>query len=107
MSLTIAAIRTGHDPVGKLPEGAFHRWLDSQVVCPKCDATYNLVCDYDASIDRFFDRDSRRLIMMLKKAIFMGHGDGHWVVHLETSGVVVKSFGEPPRRKLRKEPRVQ
>jgi hypothetical protein len=35
------------------------------------------------------------MIMLLKKAIFMGHGDGHWVVHFETSGVVVKSFGEP------------
>lgn len=99
MPLTIAAIRSGHDPVGKLPEAVFHRWLDSPLTCPKCDATYNLVCDYDASVGRFFEQESRRLILLLKKAIFMGHGDGHWVVHFETAGVVVKSFGEPLVRK--------
>ncbi len=98
MPLTIAAIRTGHDAVGKLPDAAFHRWLDTQLTCPKCDATYNLVCDYDASVGRFFEQESRRLILLLKKAIFMGHGDGHWVVHFETSGVVVRTFGELPGR---------
>ena len=49
MPLTIAAIRTGHDPVGKLPEGAFHCQLEQQIICPKCDATYNLIVDYAAS----------------------------------------------------------
>ena len=98
MPLAIAAIRSGHDPVGKLPESSFHRWLDQQIVCPKCDAAYNLVCDYDWAISRRFDEESRRLIMLLKKAIFMGHGDGHWVIHFETSGVVVKTFGDPPLR---------
>ena len=107
MSLTIAAIRTGHDPVGKLPEAAFHRWLDLQLTCPKCDATYNLVCDYDAAIGRFFERDSRRLILLLNKGIFMGHADGHWVVHFETSGVVVKSFGNRPVRKQARELKLQ
>ena len=29
MSFVIAAIRTGHDPVGKLPDAAFHRILMS------------------------------------------------------------------------------
>jgi hypothetical protein len=106
MQLTIAAIRSGHDPVGRLPPAAFHRWLDTPLICPKCDATYNLVCDYDQAIGRHFEAESRRLIQLLKKAIFMGHGDGHWVVHFETSGVVVKSFGEPPV-KPKKQLRVQ
>ena len=101
MSLVIAAIRSGHDPVGKLPEAAFHRWLDTPLLCPKCDVSYNLVCDYDQAIGRFFEAESRRLIMLLKKAIFMGHGDGHWVVHFETAGVVVKSFGEPISKKAK------
>ena len=92
MSLVIAAIRTGHDPVGKLPTGAFHRWLDDQLACPKCSATYNLVCDYNAAISRHFEEESRRLILQLKKAIFLGHGNGHRVAHFETAGVVVTSF---------------
>jgi hypothetical protein len=92
MPLVLAAIRTGHDPVGKLPEAAFHRWLDDQIVCPKCNASYNLVCDYNASVSRFFDEESRRLILMLRKAIFLGHADGHKVSHFETAGVVVASY---------------
>jgi hypothetical protein len=92
MRLTIAAIRTGTEPVGRLPEGAFHRWLDEPLHCPKCDASYNLVVDYDQAVNRFFSEDSRKLILMLKKAIFMGHGDDHRVTHFETEGVVVKSF---------------
>jgi hypothetical protein len=92
MPLVIAAIRTGQDPVGRLPEGAFHRWLDEPLLCPKCSATYRLVCDYDASVGRFFEEESRRLLMLLRKAIFLGHGDGHKVSHFETAGVVVTSF---------------
>jgi hypothetical protein len=88
MSLIIAAVRTGHDPIAKLPEAAFHRWLDDQLICP----TYNLVCDYNASVGRFFEEESRRLIMLLRKAIFLGHGNGHKVSHFETAGVVVTSF---------------
>jgi hypothetical protein len=99
MPLVIAAIRTGHDPVGKLPEAAFHRTLETQLNCPKCDATYNLVVDYDASIGRFFEEESRRPIMMLRKAIMQGHSDGHRVPHFETAGVVVTSFS-PPRNPL-------
>ncbi len=95
MSLIIAAIRTGHDPIGKLPEGSFHRWLEEPLICPKCDATYNLVCDYNQSIGRFFEEESRRLIMLLKKAIFLGHGNDHKVPHFETAGVVVTSFLPP------------
>jgi hypothetical protein len=92
MPLVIAAIRTGHDPVGKLPEGAFHRQLDEQITCPKCDATYNLMCEYDASVGRHFEAESHRLILMLKKAIFLGHANDHKVSHFETAGVVVTSF---------------
>lgn len=96
MPLILAAIRTGHDPVGKLPEAAFHRWLDDQITCPKCDATYNLVCDYNAAIGRHFPEESRRLIMLLKKAIFLGHTNDHLIPHFETAGVVVTSFQPPP-----------
>ena len=92
MPLVIAAIRTGCDPIGQLPEAAFHRWLDDPIVCPKCNATYNLVCDYNAAIGRFFEEESRRSILLLRKAIFLGHGDGHKVPHFETAGVVVTSF---------------
>jgi hypothetical protein len=92
MPLTIAAIRTGHDPVGKLPEAAFHCQLDQQIICPKCDATYNLIVDYAASVGRFFEEESRRPILMLRKAVMLGHGNGHRVAHFETAGVVVTSF---------------
>jgi hypothetical protein len=92
MTLIIAAIRSGHDPVGKLPEASFHRWLDDPLICPKCSASYSLVCDYNASVGRFFEEESRRLILLLKKAIFLGHADGHVVLHFETAGVVVRSF---------------
>jgi hypothetical protein len=102
MRHTIAAVRSGHDPAGKLPEASIHRWLDLQIVCPKCDASYNLVCDYDWAVSRHFEAESRKLIAQLKKAVFVGHGDGHWVVHFETSGVVVKSFGDPPVKKKAK-----
>jgi hypothetical protein len=90
MPLTIAAIRTGTDPAGPLPEGSFHRWLDDPIACPKCDATYSLVADYVQSTSKFFDEDSRRLIPMLRKAIFLGHSNGHKTTHFETSGVTVR-----------------
>ena len=91
MPLTIAAVRTGHDPVGKLPEAAFHTTLNRQLACPKCSATYNLVVDYAASTNRFFEQESYRLILMLQKAVHLGHANGHRVVHFETAGVVVTS----------------
>lgn len=96
---SIAAIRTGHDAVGKLPEGSFHTQLDQQIVCPRCDAAYNLIVDYTASVGRFFDEESGPLIMKLRKAVFQGHFDGHRVVHFETNGVAVISHGVPPQRK--------
>jgi hypothetical protein len=96
MSLTIAAIRSGTDPVGKLPIGAFHRWLDDPVLCPKCDASYNLVVPWDDAVDRFFPEASRPLVTMLRKAVFLGHGNNHRVSHFETSGVVVRSITTAP-----------
>jgi hypothetical protein len=94
VGLAIAAIRAGTEPVGKLPEAAFHRTLEMQLGCPKCDVSYNLVVDWEWATGRFFEEESRGLIRMLKKAIFMGHGSGHRVTHYETAGVVVKSFTE-------------
>lgn len=97
MGLTIAAIRNGTDPVGKLPEAAFHRWLETPLGCPKCDVSYNLVADWERATSRWFEEESRGLIRMLKKAIQMGHGLGHPVTHYETSGVVVRSFVAPEK----------
>ena len=95
MPLILAAIRTGHDPVGKLPEASFHTQLDQQIVCPKCDAAYNLIADYTASVGRFFAEQSRPLVQKLRKAVFQGHFDGHRVIHFETNGVAVISHGAP------------
>jgi hypothetical protein len=88
---TVAAIRSGTEPVGKLPEAAFHRQLETQLGCPKCDVAYNLVVDFEWASARWFEEESRAPIRMLKKAIMMGHGAGHGVTHYETAGVVVKS----------------
>lgn len=90
MKLTIAAIRSGTDPVAPLPPATFHRTLEEQIHCPKCDVTYNLVVDYDHAVSRFFERDSHVLILMLKKAIFQEHSSDHRTTHFETSGVIVK-----------------
>ncbi len=92
MKLKIAAIRSGTDPVGKLPEGSFPKTLETQLGCPKCSVSYNLVADWDQVVARWFEQDSQPLIRMLKKAIFMGHSTDHRVTHYETEGVVVKSF---------------
>ena len=92
MGLVIAAVRTGSDPVGRLPEAAFHTTLEEQLLCPKCDAAYNVICDYEASVGRHFARESHRLLLMMRKAIMLGHGNGHRVSHFETAGVVVRSF---------------
>jgi hypothetical protein len=100
MPLVIAAIRTGTEPLAPLPEAAFHTQLDLQLHCPKCDATYNLICDYAASVGRHFEEESRRPIMMLRKAIFLGHGNEHRVTHFESAGVVVTSHAPPPPPRL-------
>jgi hypothetical protein len=95
MKLKIAAIRSGTDPVGKLPSGSFPKTLETQLGCPKCDVTYNLVADWDQATGRWFENDSQPLIRLLKKAIFMGHSTEHRVTHFETEGVVVTSFAVP------------
>jgi hypothetical protein len=93
--MTIAAIRSGTDPVGPLPAGSFHRWLEDPIYCPKCEATYMLVVDYDHAISRHFDESSRRHLSLLRKAVFQGHGTDHRVTHFETNGVVVTSHIKP------------
>ena len=98
MKLTIAAVRSGTDPVGKLPEGAFHRWLEDPIHCQKCDASYNLVVPWDNAVDKFFEEQSRPLILMLRKAVQLGHGNNRRVSHFETSGVVVRSVIETSPR---------
>ncbi|HEY6375201.1 MAG TPA: hypothetical protein VIX90_06720 [Edaphobacter sp.] len=95
MNLRIAAIRSGSDPVRKLTGGSFHRALETPLICPKCDASYNLMVDYDQSIDRWFPEDSRPLIKLLAKAIFMGHSTDHRITHFETEGVIVESLTHP------------
>ena len=84
MPLTIAAIRSGTEPVGKLPAGGFHRSLETPLLCPKCDATYNLIVDFEQATSRFFEEESRPLITLLRKAIFMGHSTNHRVSHFHT-----------------------
>jgi hypothetical protein len=95
MSLIIAAIRSGSDPIGPLPEASILRTLEDPISCPKCSESYNLVLDYDRAVGRHFEDESRPLLMLLRKAIFLGHGDGHRVSHFETNGVVVRSFPAP------------
>ncbi|MDP9037740.1 MAG: hypothetical protein M3O02_00525 [Acidobacteriota bacterium] len=94
-AITIAAIRSGTDPLAPLPEGSFHRWLEMPLGCPKCHVTYSLVVPWDEATGRWFDQESRGPIRMLSKAIHMGHSTGHRVSHFETSGVIVKSFTGP------------
>ncbi len=90
--LTIAAIQSGTEPNAPLPEGSFHRWLETTLGCPKCNVSYSLVVPWDQATSRWFDEESRGPIRMLTKAIQMGHASGHRVSHFETSGVIVKSF---------------
>lgn len=94
--ITIAAIRSGTEPLAPLPEGAFHRWLETPVGCPRCGVSYNLVVPYDQAVSRFFEEESRGPIRLLTKAIHMGHSTGHRVSHYETSGVIVRSHTAQP-----------
>ncbi len=89
--LKIAAIRTGTEPLRKLPIHSFERVLDTALLCPRCGVAYNLVVDWDEAADRWFPETSRPLIRLLSKAIHMGHGNDHRVSHFETAGVVVES----------------
>ena len=93
--MIIAAIRSGTDPVAPLPQAAFHRTLEEPIYCPKCEATYMLVVDYDWAVSRHFESESRRHITLLRKTIFRGHSHGHRITHFETNGVVVTLHAAP------------
>jgi hypothetical protein len=93
--MIIAAIKSGTDPAGPLPPATFHRTLEEPIYCPKCEATYLLVVDYDWAISRFFEDESRRHIAILRKAIFRGHAVDHRITHFETNGVVVDAIAAP------------
>jgi hypothetical protein len=93
--MIIAAIRSGTDPIAPLPPASFHRWLEDPIYCPKCEAAYILVLDYDDAISRHFESDSRRHLQMLRKAVMLGHSTDHRVSHFETNGVVVTSHTAP------------
>jgi hypothetical protein len=93
--MIIAAIRSGTDPAAPLPPAAFHRWLEDPIYCPKCEATYILVLDYDHAISRHFPNESRRHLQMLRKAVMLGHSTDHRISHFETNGVVVTSHPTP------------
>ena len=93
--MILAAIRSGTDPSAPLPPATFHRWLEDPIYCPKCEATYMLVANYDDAISRHFANDSRRHVQMLRKAVMLGHSTGHRVTHFETNGVAVTSHASP------------
>ena len=95
MPLIIAAIRSGTDPIADLPPATFHRTLEDPIYCPKCEASYNLIVDYDQAISRHFDNESRRHLAMLRKAVMMGHTTDHRITHFETNGVIVISHIPP------------
>jgi len=85
----LVAIKSGTDPIVPLPAAAFHRTLETPLYCPKCEATYFLIADYDWAISRHFEEESRQHLMLLRKTIKFGHDHGHRITHFETNGVVV------------------
>jgi len=85
----VVALKSGTDPVAPLPPAAFHRTLETPLYCPKCEATYFLIADYDWAISRHFEEESRQHLMLLRKTIKFGHDYGHRITHFETNGVVV------------------
>ncbi len=93
--MIIAAIQSGTDPIAPLPAAAFHRTLEDPIYCPKCEATYMLVVDYDHAVSRHFESESRRHFSLLRKAVFQGHAAGHRTTHFETNGVIVTAHTRP------------
>lgn len=104
MASKVAAIKSGTDPVAKLPEAGFHRTLEEPVVCPLCDTAYNLVVDYDWAVSRYFADEIRPHLMLLRKTIKRGHDYGHRVTHFETNGVVVTAHAKDGARELPTKP---
>ena len=86
---TIVALKSGTDPVAPLPASAFHRTLDTPLYCPKCEATYFLLADYDWAVSRHFEDESSNHLTLLRKTIRLGHDYGHHITHFETNGVAV------------------
>lgn len=91
----LAAILSGTDPLAPLPEASFHRTLEDPIYCPKCEATYFIIADFDWATSRHFDEECRRHLAMLRKHIFQGHADNHRTTHFETNGVVVTHHRRP------------
>ncbi|MES2394033.1 MAG: hypothetical protein V4555_20535 [Acidobacteriota bacterium] len=91
----IAALKLGTDPVAPLPPATFHRTLEEHLYCPKCNATYVLMVDYDWAVSRHFEEESRRHLTLLRKTIFRGHSADHRITHFETNGVVVTAHVPP------------
>lgn len=91
----LVAIKSGTDPIAPLPPAAFHRTLDTPLYCPRCEATYFLLADYDWAVSRHFEEESRHHVMLLRKTIRIGHNHGHHITHFETNGVVVTRYTQP------------
>ncbi len=97
----LVAIKSGTDPIVPLPAAAFHRTLETPLYCPKCEATYFVIADYDWAISRHFEEESRHHLRLLLKTIKFGHDHGHRITHFETNGVVVtRHTGPDPRPSL-------
>jgi len=106
MSQVMAAIKLGTDAVVPLPKATFHRTLEESIYCPKCEATYSVVVDYDWAVSHFFEEESQRHLSMLKKAVMMGHSVGHRVTHFETNGVIVTRHLPPEPKPMLPMPKV-
>jgi uncharacterized C2H2 Zn-finger protein len=91
----LVAIKLGTDPVVPLPRAAFHRTLEEYLYCPKCDATYSLLADYDWAVSRHFRDDVRMHISLLKRALLRGHSTDHRITHFESNGVTVSAHQKP------------
>jgi hypothetical protein len=93
--MILAAIRSGTDPVAPLPPATFHRTLEEPIHCPKCEATYMILADFDWAVSRHFETESRRHLTMLRKAVFQDHALDHRTTHFETNGVIVTAHAAP------------
>ena len=91
----LVALKSGTDPIAPLPAAAFHRTLETPIYCPRCEATYFLIADYDWAISRHFEDESRQHLRLLLKTIKFGHDHGHRITHFETNGVVVTRHTHP------------
>lgn len=91
----IVAIKSGTDPIAPLPAAAFHRTLETPLYCPRCEATYFLLADYDWAVSRHFEEESRHHLTLLRKTIRHGHDHGHRITQFDTNGVIVTRHTRP------------